>query len=110
MGFEKAGLVEEITSARPKRLSLGSYEIVLFRKDNEIFAIENLCPHQLMSVFHQSTLDGYTLTCPMHGWSFDVRSGKAVAGSGRIKKFEVEARGKEVWIKLPEAEERFSKF
>jgi nitrite reductase/ring-hydroxylating ferredoxin subunit len=46
----------------------------------------------------------------MHAWSFDVRSGKAVAGSGRIRTFELRVVGNEVLIKNSEAEQKFSDF
>jgi len=55
-------------------------------------------------------LDGYTITCPMHTWSFDIRSGKAVTGSGRIKTFELRVVGNEVLIKNSVDEQKFSGF
>ena len=90
-------------------MTVGEREVVLFRVGDEIFAVENLCPHQQYSVFHQGVLDGYTITCPMHAWSFDVRSGKAVTGSGRIRTFELRVVGNEILIKNSETEQRFSK-
>ena len=108
--FERVARIDEITPARPKRVMVGGFEIILFRSGNEIFAIENLCPHQQFSVFHQGVLDGYILTCPMHSWSFDIRSGKAVTGSGRLRTFEVRVVGNEVLIKNSVAEQRFLNF
>jgi nitrite reductase/ring-hydroxylating ferredoxin subunit len=108
--FVRIARINEVTPARPKRVMVGTREIVLFRLGTEFFAIENLCPHQQFSVFHQGVLDGYTITCPMHAWSFDVRSGKAVAGSGRIRTFELRVVGNEVLIKNLEAEQKFSDF
>jgi nitrite reductase/ring-hydroxylating ferredoxin subunit len=108
--FERIARMDEVTPARPKRVMLGEREVVLFRVGDEIFAVENLCPHQQYSVFHQSVLDGYTVTCPMHAWSFDVRSGKAVTGNGRIKTFEIRVVGNEVLIKNSDAEQKFADF
>jgi len=102
--------MDEITPAHPKRVMVGECEVVLFRVGGEIFAVENLCPHQQFSVFHQGVLDGHTITCPMHAWSFDVRSGKAVAGSGRIRIFKLRVVGNEVLIKNLDAEQKFSDF
>ena len=108
--FERVARIDEITPAHPKRAKVGGLEIVLFRAGNEVFAIENLCPHQHFSVFHQGVLDGYILTCPMHAWSFDIRSGKAVTGSGRLRTFELRVVGNEVLIKNSEVEQRFLDF
>ena len=99
VGFEKVAKVDEITQSYPKSVQVGDFECVLFRVGTQIFALENLCPHQRYSVFHQGVLDHYTITCPMHGWSFDVRTGKAVSGSGCLKTFEVHVDKNDVWVK-----------
>jgi 3-phenylpropionate/trans-cinnamate dioxygenase ferredoxin component len=101
-GFEKIADLDEITPKRPRRVMVGEREIVVFRVGNEIFAIENLCPHQQFSVFHQAVLDEYTITCPMHGWSFDIRTGENISGNGRLKTCEIRIDGNDVWMKNPE--------
>jgi nitrite reductase/ring-hydroxylating ferredoxin subunit len=108
--FERIAGIDEVTPAHPKRVTIGAREVVLFRVGDEIFAVENLCPHQQFSVFHQGVLDGCTITCPMHAWSFDIRSGKAVVGSGRIRTFELRIVGNEVLIKNSEDGQKFSEF
>jgi 3-phenylpropionate/trans-cinnamate dioxygenase ferredoxin component len=104
IGFEKVAQTHEITPARPKRIIIGTVECVLFRVGDEIFALENLCPHQRYSVFHQGIVEQFTITCPMHGWSFDLRTGNAVTGSGRLKIFEVCVDKNDVWVKTPDDE------
>lgn len=102
IGFEKVAQIDEITLKSPKCIKVGDSECVLLRVGEQIFAIENLCPHQRYSVFHQGVLEQYTITCPMHGWSFDVRTGKAVTGGGRLKTFEVHIEKNNVWVKTLE--------
>ena len=108
IGFEKVAMVDEVTPASPKRITVGECEGVLFRVGEHIFAIENLCPHQRYAVFHQGVLDQYTITCPMHGWSFDIRTGKAVMGSGRLNVFEVHVDINDVWVKKFDDESKHS--
>jgi len=91
-------------------VTVGEREVVLFRVGDEIFAVENLCPHQQYSVFHQGVLDGYIITCPMHGWSFDIRTGENITGNGRMKTFEIRVEGKNVWIKASKENTMFSCF
>jgi nitrite reductase/ring-hydroxylating ferredoxin subunit len=100
-GFLKATRLDDVTPARPLRVTVDNREIVIFKNLDEIFAVENLCPHQQYSIFHQSVPNGTTLTCPMHGWSFDLRTGKAIAGSGRVKVFEVKIENGEIFIRIP---------
>jgi 3-phenylpropionate/trans-cinnamate dioxygenase ferredoxin subunit len=67
-----------------------------------LFAIENRCPHQQRSAFHQAQVDGCVIRCPMHGWTFDLRTGDPVAGSGRLRTFEVRESGNAVYVRRPE--------
>jgi nitrite reductase (NADH) small subunit len=108
--YVKAAVMQDFTSKHLKVVNLDGIEIVLFYVSEKVFAIENLCPHQLFSVFHQGILDGYTITCPMHSWKFDLRTGKAVVGSGRVKTFEVKIDGKDILIKKSDSNQSFSQF
>jgi nitrite reductase/ring-hydroxylating ferredoxin subunit len=109
-GYWKAAKFDEVTPARPQRVTLGGRELVLLKVQDTIFAIENLCPHQQFAVFHSAVLEDHTITCPMHGWSFDIRTGKAVNGNGRIRVFDVRVEGNDIYVMNPEHEERFSRF
>ena len=103
-GFEKVAQVSDITPRIPKRIKVGETDCVLFKEGDQVYAIENICPHQHYSIFHQAIREEFTITCPMHGWSFDVRNGEAVKGSGRLRTLEIRLDNDDVWIKLPEEE------
>jgi nitrite reductase/ring-hydroxylating ferredoxin subunit/alkylhydroperoxidase/carboxymuconolactone decarboxylase family protein YurZ len=45
-------------------------------KDWQVY--DSRCPHQATNIPH-GALQGHQLTCPNHGWSFDVRSGGCTA-------------------------------
>lgn len=49
-------------------------EIALFNVEGEIYALDNACPH-MGGPLGQGCLEGYHVTCPWHGWEFDVRDG-----------------------------------
>lgn len=108
--LSKVASKDEVASQRPKVVKLEGYEIVLFLVGEEVFAIENLCPHQQFSVFHKGIVDGYVVTCPMHSWSFDLRTGKAVVGGGSVRTFEVRIDGDCILVKKPGPRQRFSYF
>ena len=44
----------------------------------EVFAIDNICSHA-SALLSNGYLEGHELFCPLHGGSFDVRTGEAVA-------------------------------
>ena len=74
-------------------------EIALFKIEGECFAIGNVCPHQHFSKLHEGELKGFTVTCPMHGWTYDLHTGISTNGSGKVKTYEVEIRRDEVFIR-----------
>ncbi len=93
--------VGEIDEWRARRVTLNGVDIVLFRCGDAIAAIENLCPHQRFSRFHDAVCRDRTVRCPMHGWSFDVHTGAAVEGGGSVRVFEVRIDGADVSVRVP---------
>jgi len=54
---------------------------------------DSRCPHQTTNI-PQLALQGCTLTCPKHEWTFDVRSGACTAkGSSPLKRWPAKVEG-----------------
>ncbi len=49
-------------------------DVALFRRGDEFFAIGNECAHKGGNPC-EGRVDGDIVTCPLHGWEFDLRSG-----------------------------------
>jgi nitrite reductase (NADH) small subunit len=49
-------------------------EIALFNLNGNIYALENACPH-MGAPLNEGEIDDCIVTCPWHGWQFDVRTG-----------------------------------
>lgn len=56
-------------------------DVAIFRRGEEIFAIGNQCPHQGGSL-GDGLVEGDIVTCPVHGWEFDLRSGACMTIPG----------------------------
>lgn len=50
--------------------------IAVCNVDGDFFAIEDECTHAIASL-SEGRLEGEVIFCPLHGGSFNVRSGKA---------------------------------
>lgn len=50
--------------------------VALFNVDGSFYAMDGVCPHQ-GGPLGKGQLQGCTLTCPWHGWQFDVRDGRS---------------------------------
>lgn len=49
-------------------------EIALFKVQGQVFALENVCPH-MGGPLGEGDIEGTCITCPWHGWQFDIKSG-----------------------------------
>jgi len=53
----------------------GERILALFNVAGTIHAIDGICPHQ-GGPLGQGMLEGCIVTCPWHGWQFDVTTGQ----------------------------------
>lgn len=103
-GFVKIARLSDLSATRGLSLRFDGEEVALFRVRGEAFAVRNDCPHQHFSLLHQGALNEYALTCPMHGWTFDLRTGRPVIGNGNLKCYHVKIVGDDVWLEQPNRE------
>jgi nitrite reductase (NADH) small subunit len=74
--------------------------VALFHVDGSWHAIDGLCPHQ-GGPLGTGHLCGTTLTCPWHGWQFDVVTGRhKLSATVRQQVHEVREEGGEVFVRL----------
>ncbi|MBI4178592.1 Rieske 2Fe-2S domain-containing protein [bacterium] len=48
--------------------------IALYNVDGQIYAMNGVCPHA-GGPLGEGSMEGSVVTCPWHGWSFDVKTG-----------------------------------
>jgi len=83
---------------------MGPFEkpMALFNVSGEYYAVNYICPH-MGGPIGEGTLKGYVVTCPWHGWTFDVRTGKADHPGGHaISAYETRVEGEFIlvgWLK-----------
>ena len=94
----RVGRVQELKDNKGFLTRVRGEEISVFKVGGEVFAIGNVCPHQHFSRLHDGEVKGFTVTCPMHGWTYDLRTGVSTNASGRVKRYDVEIRRDEVFI------------
>ena len=73
-------------------------DVVIFSREGSLYATSNVCSHQHFSMLHKGDVDGFEVTCPMHGWKYDVRTGESTNGQGRIRSYKVRIDGNDVYI------------
>lgn len=97
-GFTNVGRTADFINRKPKNLRLGGLDVIVLNLDGMMQAFENNCPHQHFSILHQGTIEDCTITCPMHGWTFDLKSGSSTNGNGRLRMRDVKILSDTVWV------------
>lgn len=80
--FTSVGRTSEFRPNAGKPAIVDGRHLAVFRLDDGFFAIDNLCLHQAGPLCDGPIEDG-VVTCPWHGWSYDIRSGILVQ-DGRV--------------------------
>ena len=62
-------------------VTLNGEDVALFRRGGEVFALGNQCPHQGGNLC-DGFVEGDIVTCPLHGWEVDLRSGACMTVPG----------------------------
>ncbi|MDB4365668.1 Rieske 2Fe-2S domain-containing protein [Pirellulales bacterium] len=73
--------------------------VALANVDGHFYAIDGLCPHQ-GGPLGTGDLCGIVLTCPWHGWQFDVTTGQhRYAANVRQQTYEVKVESGRVFVR-----------
>src|SRR5262249_12680862 len=77
--FVKLATLEELPEGCTKEVEVEGRIVALFHVGGVISAIDGICPHQ-GGPLAEGTIEGTTITCPWHGWRFDLRDGRSPLG------------------------------
>jgi NAD(P)H-dependent nitrite reductase small subunit len=98
--FEFACLISDIPPDKGKLIIREEDQIALFRLNGTVYAISNICPHEMSPLLASGAIDrdALTVTCPLHGWIFSIQTGEQIGASGGIPIYAVKIDGDEVWV------------
>ena len=92
------GALEELTRRQPRVISAGGRTIVLFVRDDQVYALDNRCPHMGFPLSRGTVRDGI-LTCHWHHARFDLAGGCTFDPfADDVPTFSVEVRDGEVYL------------
>jgi len=102
MAFIKVCSLSELPNNSQKIVPLGPHKIALFHFNNEISAIANACLHKAGPLglgLVENKYDGLYVTCPWHGWEYNIKTGSAPPGyKDQQAVFEVKVEGDDILI------------
>ena len=100
--------VDEVPEGERLIVEVGGRSIGVFNIDGEFFALRNRCPHlggplcegEILGLVHSSEpgdvrfdASRKLLTCPWHGWEFDIKTGQSYFNPRlRARRYDVEVQ------------------
>ncbi len=95
--------VDKITDwemGKARELLIAGQVMAIFRTQDGFIAVDGMCAHQGGPIA-QGDLDGNCVTCPWHGWQYDIRDGKnLLTGKQMLACFATEVRGETLWVEV----------
>ena len=96
--FVRVARAGEIAPGEGTLVEAGGKKIALFNVDGTFYAIDNTCLHRGGPV-GQGDLEGVVVTCPWHGFQYDVTTGRNVFDREvGLQTFAVRVEGDEVLV------------
>jgi nitrite reductase (NADH) small subunit len=93
--------LQEIPSDTGLEVTAGGRVIALFNVDGQVHAIDGICAHAGGPIA-KGVLNGQTITCPWHGWQYDVTTGTHCLTPAICQhSFEVTVEGEDVVVTIP---------
>lgn len=75
--------------------------VALFHTGEGFYALDGVCPHA-GGPLGKGTLQDHIVTCPWHGWQFDVTTGQhCLNATLRHTTFPVRVEGDDILVQLP---------
>jgi len=93
--------VNDFAPGSQRSFKLLARPVGIFReRDGSFRAMEVGCKHQNADLLEGQIRDG-VVTCPWHGWRYDLRTGECVWGSTMcLRPYVLEVRGEDIYVSL----------
>jgi len=100
MAFLRAAKKDEVPAGSIREFQLEGKVVAVANVEGKLFAINNVCLHR-GGPLGQGELDRQIVTCPWHGWQYDVTTGKLVTNPAvGVETYPVEVRGEDIFIDI----------
>ena len=92
--------IADVPPGTGREAVVGDQIVALFNVDGAFYALDGVCPHQ-GGPLGKGALQGCILTCPWHGWQFDVRNGEFQLHKSIVQpQFDVRVENDDVQVRV----------
>jgi len=99
--FIRACAVADLPEQGTFAVELGGVPLVIVRSQGEVFALDEFCTHEDVSLADGEVYD-HTVECWLHGSCFDLRTGKPTGppASKALATYPVRIEGDDIYVSL----------
>jgi nitrite reductase/ring-hydroxylating ferredoxin subunit len=98
--FINVAKISDVPEGEGRVFHVGRIEVAVFHVDGSFHALDNTCIHR-GGPLGDGMCSGTTVTCPWHGWQFDVVSGKCLNSPGEsVDRYETRIDGDDLQVKI----------
>jgi len=99
--FHRAAGVDDVPPGRDRVVEVQGRPIALFHHAQQgWFALDNTCRHQ-GGPLGEGAVEGTTVTCPWHGWRYDLASGRVLGQVAvGVRRYPVRVEGRDVLVEV----------
>ena len=96
--FVKVCKTADIPAGSGRTVQVNGKPVAVFNVDGSFYAISNTCLHR-GGPLGEGDLESKVVTCPWHGWKYDVTTGvNEMNSSVVVEKYQVKVEGDDVLI------------
>lgn len=100
MGFALAARLEEVPEGQIREFQVSGKAVAIANVSGKLFAINSICLHH-GGPLGEGELEGSVVSCPWHGWQYDVMTGKLVQQpESSVQCYVVEVRDGTIFVDL----------
>lgn len=97
----KIATIDELGPGQKRLVEADGLELLVCNAFGAYYAISPVCPHE-EGPLQDGSLLGEIVTCPVHGYDFNVRTGECQFDSDyRVATYPVRAEGNDLFVELP---------
>lgn len=98
--FHRVGSVAALRGGQPLEASVDGKLVAVFAVGDGFVATQGICPHAT-GPLHEGEVEGRVLTCPWHGWQFDLDSGVCEEDPClKLERYEVRIEGDDILVRV----------
>ncbi len=100
MALLRAARKDDIPAGTIREFQVNGTTVAIANVDGKLFAINNTCLHR-GGPLGEGELKGKVVTCPWHGWQYDVTTGKTLMNpTVGVKCYPLEIKGDDIWVEV----------